>query len=44
MPIMIRPQGKAQKIAKQVLKTKGVKVAKPKSDEKTKLTGPYLLH
>jgi hypothetical protein len=44
MAIMIRPPGKAQKIAKEVLRKKGVKVAKPKAEEKTKLKGPYLQH
>ena len=41
---MLRPSGKAYKIAKQVLANKGVKVAKPKSNQKTKQTGPYLYH
>ncbi len=44
MAIMLRPSGKAQQVAKKVLKQKGVKVAKPKAEEKTKLSGPYLLH
>lgn len=41
---MLRPSGKAEKIAKNVMKQKGVKVAKPQSMTKTKLQGPYLLH
>lgn len=41
---MIRPKGKPLKIAKQVLKSKGVKVAGGYKMEKTKLTGPYLQH
>jgi hypothetical protein len=41
---MLRPPGKAQKIAKAVLKNKGVQVAKAKSNEKMKLKGPYLQH
>lgn len=43
--VMLRPSGKAYKIAKDVLKNKGVKVAKPKvkAPEKPN-TGPYLYH
>ena len=41
---MLRPAGKAYAIAKKVLGNQGVKVAKPKSKEKTKQTGPYLYH
>ena len=41
---MIRPSGKARKVAKQVMKNKGVKVDKPVKMEKTTLTGPYLQH
>ena len=41
---MLRPKGKAQKIAKQVMKDKGVKVVDPKKMEKTTMTGPYLQH
>lgn len=44
MAIMIRPPGKAQKIATAVLKQKGIKLAKPKANEKVKLSGPYLQH
>lgn len=41
---MLRPAGKALKIAQSVMKKKGVKVKSPKQNEKTKLTGPYLQH
>ena len=41
---MIRPGGKAAKIAQQVLKQKGVKVTAGEKMDKTKLTGPYLQH
>lgn len=41
---MIRPKGKALKIAKQVMKGKGVKVEGGYKDQKTKVTGPYLQH
>lgn len=42
--VMLRPSGKPYKIAKHVLANKGVKVAKPKSKEKAKQTGPFLYH
>lgn len=42
--IMIRPKGKAHKIATKVMKGKGVKVEKAKKMDKTTLTGPYLQH
>jgi hypothetical protein len=42
--IMIRPKGKAQKIAEKVMKGKAVKVTPPKKPEKMTLTGPYLQH
>jgi hypothetical protein len=42
--VMLRPPGKAQKIAETVLKGKGIKVRKPKAYEKEKLSGPYLQH
>jgi hypothetical protein len=42
--VMIRPKGKAEKIAKQVMKGKGVKIDTPKKPEKKTLTGPYLQH
>lgn len=44
MTIMLRPSGKAEKIAKKVMKSKGIKVEKTQSMTKTKLKGPYLLH
>ncbi len=44
MTVMLRPSGKAQKIANKVMKSKGVKVKKPKSETGVKLSGPYLLH
>lgn len=42
--VMLRPGGKAQKIAEKVMKNKGVKIPKKKKMEKTVLTGPYLQH
>ena len=42
--VMLRPKGKAQKVAKQVMKNKGVKVEESQKMEKTTLTGPYLQH
>ena len=39
---MLRPAGKAAKIAEKVLKSKGIKVRKPNAMDKTKVTGPYL--
>lgn len=42
--VMLRPKNKATKIAKQVMKNKGVKVPTPVKMEKTTLTGPYLQH
>ncbi len=42
--VMLRPPGKAYKIAKKVLKEKGVKVPKRKVIQKTTQKGPYLLH
>jgi len=44
MAMMIRPKGKAMQIASAVLKKQGVKLAKPKKNEKIKLSGPYLQH
>jgi len=42
---MIRPAGKAQKIAQAVMKQKGVKIPKSKYPiQKMTLPGPYLLH
>ena len=42
--VMIPPEGKARKIAKQVMKGKGVDLPKPQKMEKVKVTGPYLQH
>jgi len=42
--VMIRPKGKASKIAQNVMKGKGVKVIAGDKMEKTKLKGPYLQH
>lgn len=42
--VMLKPAGKAYEIAKRVLLNKGVKVSKPKGNEKSKLDGPYLQH
>lgn len=42
--VMLRPSGKAYKIAKSVLEKKGVKVRKPVVMDKTTLSTPYLLH
>jgi hypothetical protein len=41
---MIRPKGKAAKVAQNVMKKKGVRVIAGDKLEKTKLTGPYLQH
>jgi hypothetical protein len=42
---MIRKSGKAQQIAENVMRQKGVKVEKPtKKLDKKPLTGPYLQH
>lgn len=42
--VMLRPSGKAEKIAKKVMKQKGVKVPNSKAYEKTKPSTPYLQH
>lgn len=42
--VMVRPKGKALKIAESVMRKKGVKVPGPKSSEKAPLSGPYLQH
>jgi hypothetical protein len=42
--VMLRPPGKAEKIAKQVMKQKGIKIPKATSNDKTKLQTPYLQH
>lgn len=41
---MLRPSGKAQKIAEKVMKGKGIKVRNPKANETKKLQTPYLQH
>lgn len=42
--VMVRPKGKALKIAERVLKNKGIKVKGGLKDQKTKTVGPYLQH
>jgi hypothetical protein len=42
--VMLRPPGKPQKIAENVMKRKGIKVGKSKVDEKMTLPTPYLQH
>jgi hypothetical protein len=42
--VMLRPKGKAYKVAKQVMRAKGIKVVKPLTKEKKPLSGPYLQH
>jgi len=42
--VMLRPGGKAQKIAENVMKRKGIKVRKPKANDKKALDMPYLQH
>jgi len=42
--IMLRPKGKAEKVAKAVMKKKGVKLEEGKQLPKMKLKGPYLQH
>ena len=39
--VMLRPPGKPYEVAKKVLKTKGVKIAKPSVIEKTKVKSPF---
>ena len=41
---MLRPDGKAYKIAKKIMKEKGKKLPPPKAMENYKLRGPYLQH
>lgn len=41
---MLRPPGKARKIAQVVMKGKGVKVLASDRMEKVKVNGPYLQH
>lgn len=42
--VMLRPSGKAEKIAKKVMKQKGVAVRPAKSMKKDPLRTPYLQH
>jgi hypothetical protein len=42
--VMLRPAGKAEKIAKMVMKNKGVKVPDSKAYQKKPLQTPYLQH
>jgi hypothetical protein len=42
--VMLRPKGKATKVAEKVMKGKGIKVRSPVSNEKTKPVDPYLQH
>ena len=42
--VMLRPEGKFYKIAKKVMKEKGVKLPPPKAKEKVTLKPPYLQH
>lgn len=42
--VMLRPPGKAAKIATQVMKQKGIKVPPAKSNETVKIQTPYLQH
>jgi len=41
---MLRPSGKAEKIAKKVMKSKGIKVPNARSDRRKQLDTPYLQH
>jgi hypothetical protein len=41
---MVRPKGKAQKIAEKIMGKKGVRIPKSKPPEKMKDLGPYLQH
>ena len=42
--VMLRPPGKARKIAERVMKDKGVKVPASDRMEKVRVNGPYLQH
>jgi hypothetical protein len=42
--VMLRPSGKAAKIATSVMKGKGIKIRKPRQMEENKVQGPYLQH
>jgi len=41
---MLRPSGKAKKIADKIMRSKGGKVETTKKPKKMILTGPYLQH
>lgn len=42
--VMLRPKGKAEKIAKEVMKKQGIKVPPATSQDKVPLKTPYLQH
>ena len=43
--VMLRPKGKAEKVAKAVMKQNGLKLQENKKEPKKKVSqGPYLLH
>lgn len=42
--VMLRPEGKAKAIAEKVMKGKGIKIGKSKSEKMKPLTQPYLQH
>jgi hypothetical protein len=42
--VMLRPPGKALKIAERIMKGKGIKIKKPRSEKEKPLTQPYLQH
>jgi hypothetical protein len=42
--VMLRPKGKALKIAEKIMKKKGIEVKKPEKPSKTTLHPPYLQH
>lgn len=42
--VMLRPDGKPYKIAKNVMKQQGVNVRPPSTKETMKVKGPYLQH
>jgi len=42
--VMLRPKGKAEKIAKQVMKQQGITTPPAESQDKVPLKTPYLQH
>lgn len=42
--VMLRPKGKATKIAEKVMKQQGIKIPKGKSQPEKQLQTPYLQH